>query len=189
MPYPVTPAVPSGELASSLSTLPTYTYHISATATYATPTDWVVIRGSATKTIKIVHVEISGAATAASAGKTFYLKKHTVANTSGTSTNPTPIKHDSNDASASATVLLYTVAPTIDATAATLKTVRLSLPIVAQATNAGVSPSDRYVWDIASEPYAPIVLRGVAQEFAVNLNSAAVLSGEVLDLGITWVEV
>src|SRR5262249_44379158 len=42
-----------------------YTYAISATAPYATPTDWVVIRGSATKTVKIVRVELSGAATAA----------------------------------------------------------------------------------------------------------------------------
>src|SRR6266702_4946637 len=42
----------------------TYTYAISATAPYATPTDWIVIRGGA-NTAKIVRVEISGAATAA----------------------------------------------------------------------------------------------------------------------------
>ncbi len=66
----------------------TYTYAISATAPYATPTDWIVIRGSGTKTVKIQRIEISGAATAATE-VIFTLKKHTVANTGGSSTTPT----------------------------------------------------------------------------------------------------
>src|SRR2546430_299728 len=37
----------------------TYTYAISATAPYATPQDWIVIRGSSTKIVKIVRIEIS----------------------------------------------------------------------------------------------------------------------------------
>src|SRR6266566_4778592 len=108
----------------------TYTYTISATAPYATPTDWVVIRGSATKVVRVVHIEYSGVATAATAGNIILIKKHTIANTGGTSTNPAFIKHDSNDGAATALVLLYTVAPTIDGTAAIWKTVRLTYGLV-----------------------------------------------------------
>jgi hypothetical protein len=162
----------------------TYVYAISATAPYATPTDWIVIRGSATKTIKIQRIEISGAATAATE-VIFTLKKHTVANTSGTSTTPTPTQHDSADAAASATVLLYSVAPTIDASATIWKNVRMTLAVAPAATT--VAP-DRYVYDYANQPYEPLTLRGVAQELAMNFASAAVPSGGVYDVAITWSE-
>lgn len=165
----------------------TYTYTVSATAPYATPTDWIVIRGSATKTIKIKHIELSGAATAATSGFTFTINKHTVANTGGTSTNPTPIQHDSADNPATATVLLYTAAPTIAGSAAIWKTGRVTLTVVTPA--AGTAAIDRYIYDYASEPYEPLTLRGVAQECAINFNGVALLAGEVLDYSITWSEV
>lgn len=162
----------------------TYVYAISATAPYATPTDWIVIRGSGSKTIKIVRIEISGAATAATE-VIFTLKKHTIANTAGTSTTPTPMKHDSNDGAATATVLLYSAAPTIDASATIWKTVRMTLAVAPAATS--VTP-DRYVYDYGDQPYAPLVLRGVAQEVAINFAGAAVPAGGVYDVAITWVE-
>jgi hypothetical protein len=165
---------------------PTYTYTISATAPYATPTDWVVIRGSATKTVKVVHIEYSGVATAATAGNIILVKKHTIANTAGTSTNPAAIKHDSNDGNATALVLLYSVAPTIDGTAVIWKTVRLTYGLVAAA--AGTWAQDRYVWDQGSSPFEAMTLRGVAQELAFNFNSVAIPAGGVYDLSVTWTE-
>lgn len=162
----------------------TYVYAISATAPYATPTDWIVIRGSSTKTVKILRVEISGAATAATE-VLLTLKKHTIANTSGTATNPTPMQHDSNDAAASATVLLYSVAPTIDVSATIWKNVRMTLALAPAAT---ANIPDRFIYNFGSDPYEPLTLRGVAQEFAVNFGGSAVPSGGVYDLGITWSE-
>jgi hypothetical protein len=164
----------------------TYTYTISATAPYATPQDWVVLRGSSTKTIKVVHIEYSGVATAATAGNIILIKKHTIANTGGTSTNPAVIKHDSNDGAATALILLYTVAPTTDATATIWKTVRLTYGLVAAA--AGTWAQDRYVYDYAGEPYEPMTLRGVAQELAFNFNGVAIPAGGVYDLSITFTE-
>ncbi len=161
-----------------------YTYAISATAPYATPTDWVVIRGSATKTVKIVRVELSGAATAATE-VIFTLKKHTIANTGGTSTTPTPMQHDSNDAAATATVLLYSVAPTIDASATIWKNVRMTLAVAPAATT--VAP-DRYIYNFGADPYEALTLRGVAQEFAINFGGSAVPSGGVYDLAVTFIE-
>jgi hypothetical protein len=163
---------------------PTYTYAISATAPYATPTDWIVIRGSATKTIKIVRVEISGAATAATE-VLFAIKKHTIANTGGTSTTPTPMSHDSADPAPSATVLLYSVAPTIDASATIWKNVRMTLAVAPAATT--VAP-DRFIYNYSSETYEPLVLRGVAQECAINFGGSAVPSGGAYDVAITFTE-
>lgn len=162
----------------------TYTYAISATAPYATPTDWIVIRGSATKLVKVVRFEFSGIATAATS-IVFTLKKHTVANTAGTSTNPAFMLHDSSDPAATALVLLYSVAPTIDATATIFRTVRYDLGI-APAASAVVT--DRYVAELGIGPYEPIVLRGVAQEFAINFASAAIPSGGLYDVSITVTE-
>lgn len=164
----------------------TYTYTISATAPYATPTDWVVLRGSANKLMKVVHIEYSGVATAATAGNIILIKKHTVANTGGTSTTPAFIKHDSSDGAGTGVILLYSVAPTIDATAAIWKTVRLTYGLVAAA--AGTWAQDRYVYDIGASPFEPMTLRGVAQELAFNFNSVAIPSGGVYDLSVTWTE-
>lgn len=163
---------------------PTYVYAVSATAPYATPTDWIVIRGSATKTIKVARIEISGAATAAT-NVVFTIKKHTIANTGGTSTTPTPMQQDSNDAAASATVLLYSAAPTIDASATIWKTVRLNLALAPAAASGA---TDRYVYNYGSDPYEPLTLRGVAQEMAINFGGAAVPSGGVYDVAIVFTE-
>lgn len=181
-PFPVTGTV--NALIQNTGQKATYTYAISATAPYATPTDWVVIRGSAGKTVKILRVEISGAATAATE-VVFTLKKHTVANTGGTSTTPTPMQHDSSDPAASATILLYSVAPTIDATATIWKSVRMTLAVAPAATT--VNP-DRFVYNFGADPYEPLTLRGVAQEFAINFGGAAVPSGGVYDVAITFSE-
>jgi len=164
----------------------TYTYSISATAPYATPTDWVVIRGSATKLVKIVRIEHTVVATAATAGFTFTIKYHTVANTAGTSTNPTPQQHDSSDGAATALVLLYSAAPTINASAQIWKTVRQTAGLVAAA--AGTWSQDRYYYSYDDEPYEPLTLRGVAQECAINFGGVALLSGQVNDLAITFTE-
>lgn len=162
----------------------TYTYAISATAPYATPTDWIVLRGSATKVVRLQRIEFSGAATAATE-VIFTLKKHTIANTSGTSTSPTPMQHDSADGVATATILLYSVAPTIDASATIWKTVRMTLAVAPAATT--VAP-DRYIYNASADLCEPLTLRGVAQEFAINFGSAAVPSGGVYDVVLVFSE-
>lgn len=161
----------------------TYTYAISATAPYATPTDWIVIRGGA-NTVKIVRVEISGAATAATE-VLLTLKKHTIANTGGAPSTPTFMKHDSADGAPTTTIQLYTAAPTIDASATTWKTVRMTLAVAPAAT---ANNPDRYIYDHAAEPYEPLTLRGVAQEMAINFAGAAVPAGGVYDVAITVTE-
>ncbi len=162
----------------------TYAYSASAIATFTAVTDLVVLRGSATKTVKVVRVELSGAATAATE-TLWYLKKHTIANTGGTSTNPTPVKYDSNDGAATALVLLYTALPTIDASAVNVRAVRIDLAVAPAASTVAI---DRYVIEFGLNGGEPIVLRGVAQEFAFNLGGGTIPSGEVADCTIVWTE-
>jgi len=161
----------------------TYTYGIHATAPYATPTDWIVLRGSATKLVKVLRFSFSGIATAATS-IVFTLQKHTVANTAGTSTNPAPMLHDSADAAATALILLYTVAPTITA-GLPFRTIRYDLA-VAPAASAVVT--DRCIEYFGVGPEEPLTLRGVAQELAINFAGAAIPSGGLYDAYITWTE-
>lgn len=190
LPMPAAPRVVNANQAGTWlvstagGTKATYTYAVTATAPYATPQDWIVIRGSGTKTVKILRVELSGAATAATE-VLYTLKKHTIANTAGTSTTPTPMQHDSADGAPTATVLLYTVLPTISGTATVWKTVRMTLAVAPAAST--VAP-DRYVYDYSDQAYEPLTLRGVAQEFAVNLGGVALPAGAVLDVSVTFSE-
>jgi hypothetical protein len=167
----------------------TYTYSLSATAPYATPTDWIVLRGSATKLVKVMRIEFSAAATASTAGIVFTIKKHTIANTVGTSTTPAFMQHDSSDGAGTAVILLYSVAPTIDASATVWKTVRVSTAILAQGTFAATdAPIFSWVYDFGMSSYEPLTLRGVAQECAINFAGAAIPSGGVYDYSISWTE-
>lgn len=162
----------------------TYVYSAQTGTPVATATDVVVLRGSATKTIRVTRIELSGQATAATE-IILLLKKHTIANTGGTSSTPVPTKYDSNDGTATATVLLYTANPTVDASATIFRVVRLTLAVAPAAT---ANLNDRYLLDLGARPAEALVLRGVAQELAVNLNGVAVPAGENLDVTIEWTE-
>ena len=162
----------------------TYVYSASAIATFATMQDLVVLRGSSTKTVKVTRIEVSGAATAATE-ILFYIKKHTIANTGGTSTNPTPTKYDSNDGAATATILLYTVQATVDASATIFRAPRLTLSVAPAAT---ANMNDRYILDLGTRPSEALTLRGVAQELAINFNGQATTAGQVMDITIEFTE-
>jgi hypothetical protein len=164
----------------------TYSYSINALAPPASVTDIMVLRGSATKLVKVVEFGCSGAATAATS-VVWFLKKHTIANTSGTGTlAATATQHDSTDAAQTAVINTYqSTVPTIDGTATFLQIVRLDLAILPAAS---AILTDRYILDYGQSINEPVTLRGVAQEFALNLGGGAVPSVETVDFSITWTE-
>lgn len=175
-----------GGVIPTSGTKATYSYSASALGAQAAHTDMMVLRGSASKVVKIIHFECSGDASAAT-GIVWFLKKHTVANTGGSGTsNPTATQHDSADGAATAVVNTYqTTLPTIDASATLIRSIRLDL-VVAPAAQAYAT--DRYIEDFGINGGEPIVLRGVAQEFALNLGGGTIPTGEVVDFSITWTE-
>ncbi len=112
-------------------------------------------------------------------------KTHSIADTGGTSTSPAAIQRDSSDAAPTATIFLYSAAPTINASAIIVENIWTQLAVTMTTASALPLP---VVHEYGLGPYEPWVLRGVAQEFAINFNSVAVPAGGLYTYEITWSE-
>jgi hypothetical protein len=158
----------------------TYSATVTANAAYATPTDLLVLPGSATKTIRLVRFDIASVATAAGI-YTVHLVKRTAANTGGTSAAMTITKFDSNDAAASAVPVTYSVVPTSVGAGSDIIADRLF------QNTLSLQP-ERRSWLFGNGPMEALVLRGVAQAFAVNFAAVALPAGSLFDMTIYWTE-
>lgn len=182
----VAPAFAVGPISSVLST-PTRvaTYTISASVTPGTTgTDFLVLGGSATAVVRVKEVQCTGIATA-NATQAISVLLRTVADTGGTvGTAPTKQAMDSSDAASTAAALTYTAPPTISGTGfGSVRTGYLSLAPAATPTM-NIIPFFYQFGDVNDkEP----TLRGVAQQFAVNLGGA-VSAGAVLGCAIEYTE-
>lgn len=147
----------------------------------ALATDIFTITGSATKTIKITRIELSGTTTAGSGlGVNVSLTKHSTANSGGVSSTLSLVPMDSSNASATATVLSYTSNPTVGTVVGTIRANRYSFV----ATGA---ESNSLIWDFSSRTAQPPVLRGTSQQLAINLNSTTVV-GSVINISVEFTE-
>lgn len=149
-------------------------------AAAAAATDIVTITGSATKSIFVTQVIVSGVQTTAGLQDVQLILRST-ADTLGTSGAVTAVPHDSTDAAASATVLAYTANPT---TGTPVGTFRRGYVPVAGATSV-VNPL--VIFDFGKRG-KPMTLRGIAQVLAVNLGGAT-LTGGTFDISVEWYEV
>jgi hypothetical protein len=167
--------------------LPTYRYAGSAFAPVATPTDIIVIQGSASKVLVVKLVKLTGAATAAGNMPALLIRRST-AGTLGSAvlTAVAAAKHDSGDAAAAATVSTVGTANygTLGTTAGNVGSGRVQM--TALATGVAVVP---LIWDFGSREDKGIVLRGVLEHLCVNLAGAAVPSGGVIDYEIEIEEI
>jgi len=153
--------------------------------TAASATDIFTITGSATKTIRVKHIRISGTVSSTTYVDVLLIKR-SAANTSGTSTAVNAVPNDSSNPAASATVLSYTANPTLGAVVGTMKSAKLLMnqTVPNNAQSAGVQiPIE---WTFGSRGQA-ITLRGTSQVLAINLNSTT-LSGSSFDITIEWQE-
>lgn len=160
---------------------PTYSGTIATWTIPATPTDLVVLGGSASKTIRVIRVRVTGNQTTAGIN-VFFLIKRGAADTSGTPVAITPVPHDSNDSAVSASLNYYTANPTINNTIGSVRTRRMLCPAPAGTTN------DEIIWDFDGINEKPVVLRGTAQQLALNFNGAALPTGMVLSVTMEWTE-
>lgn len=164
-------AIPAGS--------PTYTASGLGYTAYATPTDMICIRGSATKTVAVSALAISPQATATVVG-TYYWIKRSTANTGGTSTNPLLIPHDSTDAAATAVIDLYTAAPTTGTAVGNLAATNISQTVLTAGTNPVNFYTSALTYSDATQVAdfrKPFILRGVAEEICINFNGAAIPVG------------
>jgi hypothetical protein len=172
---------------SSISLLdgsrPTYSATISALASAASCTDLFTITGSATKTVRVTRLEISGEASTAVSVQIVLLVRST-ANLTGTSTTPTVVPHDSNSAAGTAVVRAYTVNPgTLGTLVGNIRNDFLFLSAPATATVG----AEKLFLDFGVGSTQALVLRGASQVLAVNL-AAATITGGSFDINLTWSE-
>jgi hypothetical protein len=159
----------------------TYSASLSV-AVAATATDVFTIYGSATAVVRIQRIEISGLATTAG-GMVAQIIKRSAVNTGGTSTAMTAVPHDSNSAAATATGLGYTANPSgLGASVGAIRNIPLPFPLVANS----IPP---IAADFGSARGGQsIVLRGVAQGVAINLQGGTVPTGATLQVSFEWTE-
>lgn len=159
----------------------TYQYALQAQAPVATPTDFIIIQGSGTKTVKIKYITINGQATA-QGSMPINLIRRSAADTVGgaTLTAITPAKHDSTDAAATATVSVVSVANVggLGASAGLVGARRLGFSALATGS-AGLAQAQE--WDFAWRNDKPMILRGTSEFLCINLAGAAVPAGGVID--------
>lgn len=157
---------------------PTYSFGAAQSSPAATPTDLVTLYGSATKTVKVKRVTVSGLSTTAGS-MDVQLIKRTAANTAGTSAAQTPAKLDSQFATATATLKLYS---------ANASALGAGIVIEARQLNFGVAgAAGSVVWDFPAGQ--ELILRGTAQGLAINLNGGAVPTGGKISWSVEWTEV
>ena len=153
------------------------TYSLAFTVTPATAaTDIFQLIGSATTTVSVNKINISGTQTTGGQ-TTMTIAKRNTANTGGTSSSSTMVVHDSTDAAATSIGTIYTTNPTPGASAGNLRI--FSLPLgAATATTNNIVQLD------FGERGKPVVLNGIAQTLAIALGGVTLAGGSIN----VWIE-
>lgn len=160
------------------------TYHASASFIPVTgATDIVTIIGSATTIVRITSISYDAVATSATAA-TLSIIKRSAADTTGTKATVTAVPLDSTDAAATAVVSTYTANP--GALGAAVGNVITDLITFTTPTTA--PPGPNHVWNFGDKNGQAIVLRGVAENLAINLNAPTLAAGQVFTFYIEWTE-
>lgn len=158
----------------------------------ASATDVACIAGSASKTIEVKEITVSGSAGTLVTLPITLVRRASV-NTGGTAGTTTAnwasniAKHDTNSPTAAATLISYSANPTItDSSPTYLRSNEVTVPV----TSAGTSVAP-IVWRFGDTTGAiydlPLTLRGAAQQFCLNFNGVSISSG-LMHLSIMWTE-
>jgi hypothetical protein len=153
----------------------------------ASATDLFTITGSATRTVRIKRITVSGTRTTHTWTDVILLRRST-SNTGGTSTAPTIASHDLNNAPATAVCRAYTANPTaLGTSVGNLRAGNFSMPVAVPTNAQGNGPGHRLEWLFGENGGQPVVLRGVSQSIAINLNGQTV-SGGAFHISVEWTE-
>lgn len=145
-------------------------------------TDLIVLRGSASRIVRVKSIEMHSRATAFQ-NIEVHVQKHTVANTGGTlATTPSITPLDSDDGAATATPIVYTGNPTIAGSAT-----EVACSVVTFQPIASAAPG-LYKLNFIDTMEHGLVLRGVAQELAINFQGVKPGAGARIGFRIAWTE-
>lgn len=170
----------------------TYSASITGLVPAAACTDLVSLIGSATTTVEVTRIEINGQTTAVTARSVEcqLLKRSTASTTSGVSTgSPTAVPHDSADAASSAVMYGWTTCNTSLGTlvGTALRNRHYNLNLISD-TATDFPPQESIVWEFGNRPGKALVLRGIAEQIAINLNGGTMPAGSTYDISIEWTE-
>ena len=143
------------------------------------------IIGSATKTVTVKRITVSGMTLTAVGYFTINAERLSAASSAGTSTTLVATSLDTNNAAATAVVKAYTVAPTKGTLVGTLRSWRALWQATTAAAAGTTSQYEFDFGDITGSGGA--VLRGVAQELALTF-PVVLASAGTLAVSIEWNE-
>ena len=182
--------VPQVGLITSILKRASYSASTIDLALAATPTDAICISGSATKSIVLRRISITGTAGTLITTDVALIRRDT-ADTGGTpaatTANPanTVTRRDTNDPTSTATLVSYTANPTLtDAGTKIIAASEFTMP-----TSAAGTVIHPIVWDFDTlfTFVRGVVLRGTAQQACINFNGGAITSGNITAT-IDWTE-
>jgi len=160
---------------------PTYEYTLLAQAPVATPTDFLVIQGSATKTVNVTKLRLSGGATSAAYMPFTLVRRLSTGGTQGSAvlTAITPGLTDINISAATAVVSYVGTAnyTTVQTANGVVAAGRLIMP--ALATGGGDLNTVQFRW--SDNNGQPLKLRGATDYLCINFGGTAVPAGGVID--------
>jgi len=137
----------------------------------ATASDVFQLIGSASKTVEITQIIISGTQTTGGLVD-IYIKKRSTANSGGSSTASTAVPMISTDAAATAVGAIYTANPTTGTTTG-------DVAIITAAFGPATSTDDNIAYINFGERGKGLTLVGVAQAMAINLNGVTITGGSL----------
>lgn len=157
---------------------PTYSAFVANIAAVSTQSDMCSLSGSSTKTIKVRRIFFGNTPTGAYTEPVTILKRST-AYTAGAGAAISKVAYDTSNAASTVNMAeVWTSAPTVGTLIGVLTDVPISFGI---STSLNVQPVFTF-----GQLGQPIVLRGVAQQVAINL-SGVTLTGTV-SCGFEWTE-
>lgn len=183
MAYPVVPDVPANNAAPIDGQKTTYCATTLKLGVATGANIIATLTGSATKTIRITRIELSGTCATTAKDINFFIAKYSTAATGGTAgTAPTIVPYDSSSAAATATVAVYTADPTAGTLVGNLRTGNLFMAVTGSTVLPGL-----YVANFGDRPSQDVVLRGATQQLAISLNGENTATS-VMDITFEWVE-
>ena len=180
--------LPSNQVISTSptdSTKATYSASAVGFVCAAAATDIFTLQGSATKTIRVISLGVTGSTTAGSgASVSFSLIKRSAANTAGTSSTATNVPHDSSNVAATAVVKSYTANPSaLGTSVGTIRTERIVVPTIGGQGSGYASG----LYSYGNRPGQAIVLRGTSEFLCMNF-AGVTITNPVICCDIEWTE-
>lgn len=157
----------------------------------ATPTDMLVIVGSASKTVRVLSIKL-GTNNTAAGSQIFVLVKRSTDDSGGTPVTATNIPLDSGNPAATAVVRHYTANPAgLGTLLGTICTVKRSSPVLTPASFAGIvedAALEMLYWNTYPGVFQPVTLRAATEILAVNFAGAALVAGQIHYYTVVWTE-